>query len=214
MVRKPLAAGLKAMLASTGRPSAAATAASTAMRRLGEVEHRLDVEEVHPAGDQRPRLLGEGGAQVASGSAVPMGATIWPQGPMSPATQRPGNSRSRTPAARRAPASLSSTARAESPCASRRMRGAAEGVGVHDVRAGGEEAAVDVLHLGRMRDVPLLRALAGGEAALHERAAQAAVEQQRAFGDEGEQIHGAQSTRRARRLGARPPAASGVGRRP
>ena len=50
-----------------------------------------------------------------------MGATIWPQGPMSPATQQPGNSRSRTPVARRAPASLNSTARAENPCASRRI---------------------------------------------------------------------------------------------
>ena len=44
---------------------------------------------------------------------------------------------------------------------------------------------MDVLHVGRVRDVPLLGALAGGEAADHEREAEAAVEQQRTFGDEG-----------------------------
>ena len=69
----------------------------------------------------RARACSANVARSASGSALPMGLTICPHGPMSPATQRPGNSRSRTPTARRAPASLSSTARADSPCASRRM---------------------------------------------------------------------------------------------
>ena len=48
---------------------------------------------------------------------------------------------------------------------------------------------MDVLDLGGVRDVPLLGALAGAEAADHERQPEAAVEQQGAFGDEGQKIH-------------------------
>ena len=143
-----------------------------------------------PPAIRAPRLLGEGGAQrvrlrVAHGLDHLAARARCPRPPSGRGTRGRGR-----PTARRAPASLSSTARADSPCASRRMRRPAEGVGVHDVRAGGVEAAVDVLHLGRVRDVPLLRALAGGEPALHERAAQPAVQQQRACGDEGEEVHG------------------------
>src|SRR5674476_1328552 len=54
-------------------------------------------------------------APMSPGSATPIGGTRWPHGPMSPATRRPVNSRSRTATARRAPASLSSAARSALP---------------------------------------------------------------------------------------------------
>ncbi|OPZ41316.1 MAG: hypothetical protein BWY94_02458 [Actinobacteria bacterium ADurb.BinA094] len=120
MVRKPLAAGLKAMLARTGRPPAAATASSTAM--VASVRSNIVSmlrRSTPPATKARACSLKV--TRRASGSALPIGLTIWPHGPMSPATKRPGNSRSRTATASRAPAWLSSTARDARPCAARRM---------------------------------------------------------------------------------------------
>ncbi len=138
-------------------------------RRLGEVEHRLDVQKVDAGGHERPRLLGEGGAQgvrlgvahgldhLAAGADV-AGDPAPGELPVAEARGEAGAGLVQFHGACREPVGLEA------------YRRAAEGVGVHDVRAGGEEAAVDVLHFGRMGDVPLLRTFAGREATLHERA--------------------------------------------
>ena len=55
-------------------------------------------------------------------------------------------------------------------------------------------------------DVPLLGALAGGEAARHQREAEAAVQQQRALGNAGEQVHAGSVA--DRRWAFSPPAAT------
>src|SRR5665647_3046441 len=113
MVRKPRAAGLKAMLASTGRPAAADTTASTATRASVRSNIVSMLRRSTPPRTSASACSANE-ARRASGSASPMGLSIMPHGPMSPA------SRSRCATARPAAASLNSTARAAIPCASRR----------------------------------------------------------------------------------------------